>query len=288
MRRLVEPNVPELVQKPSIGAAAPRMFAVAAAVNDDVILAQCLARSPEIESGALPLTCYRAYPTAGTAYNQGLDDADADYVIFAHQDVFLPQGSVERLTRSINELNATAPDWAVAGVVGLDVDGALKGETWCSGNNCVIGDGSALPARAISLDELVIVVRRSSGLRFDPKLPSFHLYAADIILIAEAAGLSTWIIHLPVVHHSRPVVNLGGGYAHAWHYMRRKWRLKLPVQNLVCAITASPFTLWNKDLRIRIRNRWNDSRGHAVGDPAQIAERLGFQARATGETSERA
>lgn len=253
------------------------MFAAAAAVNDDGILAQCLSRSPDIVSGALSLKTYRNYRTAGEAYNQGMDHANADYVIFAHQDVFLPQGSLERLTHAIDELNISAPDWAVAGVIGLDGTGALRGETWCSGNDRVIGDGTALPAVAVALDELLIIVRRASGIRFDPNLPSFHLYAADIILTAEAAGKSSWVIHLPVVHHSRPVVNLGGGYADAWHYMRRKWRAQLPVQNLVCPITASPFTLWIKDFRVRVRNGWRDSRGDAPGDPVQIAERLRYQ-----------
>ena len=40
-----------------------------------------------------------------------------------------------------------------------------------------------LPARAATLDELLLVIRRDSPLRFDPSL-GFHMYGADICLQA--------------------------------------------------------------------------------------------------------
>ncbi len=254
----------------------PPKLAIAAAVNDHATLAQCLARSPDIVAGALTLKTYEGFATAGTAYNKALDESDAEYLLFAHQDVYLPDGFARRMIAALDQLSAIAPDWAVAGVIGAD-QGEVVGKVWCSGNNRVIGDGQNLPTRANTLDELIIIIRRSSGLRFDEALPSFHLYAADVILTASAAGQTTWVVDVPVVHHSRPVVNLGGGYKEAWHYMRRKWRANLPIENLVCAITASPMTLWEKDLRLRIRHRGRSARAEAVGDPVEIAKSLGFE-----------
>lgn len=253
-------------------------IAVGAAVNDAATLAQCLARSPDIAAGTLRLRTYEGYATAGIAYNAALDECEAAWLLLAHQDVYLPAGFAARLTATLTALTESAPDWAVAGVVGGTAAGEVIGAVWCSGNQRLISGTEALPARAATLDELIIVVRTASAIRFDPLLPSFHLYAADIILIAAAAGFSSWVVDAPVVHHSRPVVNLGGGYAEAWHYMRRKWRAQLPIPNLVCPITASPLSLWEKDLRIRIANRGRKQRGEAPGDPVEIATRLGFEA----------
>jgi Glycosyltransferase like family len=258
-----------------MGTESPKL-AIAAAVNDHATLAQCLARSPDIANGTLMLKTYEGFSTAGIAYNQALDESTAEYLLFAHQDVYLPGGFARRMVAALDQLSTIAPDWAIAGVVGAR-HGEVIGKVWCSGNNRVIGEGQSLPARANTLDELIIIVRRSSGLRFDEVLPSFHLYAADIILTAAAAGQTTWVVDVPVVHHSRPVVNLGGGYKEAWNYMRRKWRANLPIENLVCTITASPFSLWEKDLRLRVRHRGRSARAEAVGDPVEIAKRLGFE-----------
>lgn len=252
-------------------------LAVAAAVNDQAILADCLARSPDIVAGTLQLKTYEGYATSGIAYNQALDDCDREWLLLAHQDVYLPTGFAARVSAALDALSAVAPDWAVAGVIGGNGDGHVVGKVWCSGNQRLISGDAPLPARAATLDELIIIIRLGSGIRFDPILPSFHLYAADIILTAEAAGHSCWVIDAPVVHHSRPVVNLGGGYALAWHYMRRKWQARLPVPNLVCPITRSPLTLWEKDMRIRFTNRGRRDRGNAPGDPVEIARRLGFE-----------
>jgi hypothetical protein len=254
------------------------MIAVAAAVNDHAILADCLARSSDIAGGALSLKTYEGYKTAGIAYNQALDECEAPWLLLAHQDVYLPVGFAARITAALDQLTRTTPDWAVAGVVGGTQSGAVIGKVWCSGNARLIKGETKLPARAATLDELIIIIRRDSGVRFDVNLPSFHLYAADVILTAQSAGRSTWVVDAPVVHHSRPVLNLGGGYAQAWNYMRHKWRAQLPIPNLVCPITRSRLTLWEKDLRIRFANRGRTERGDAPGDPVEIAKRLGFEA----------
>ena len=253
-------------------------ISLGAAVNDRKILADCLTRSPDVMSGALGLKTYEGFATAGLAYNQAIDECDAEWVLLAHQDVYLPIGFAARITDALDRLTQSAPDWAVAGVVGATRASDVIGKVWCSGNARLIGDGIDLPAQAASLDELIIIIRKASGIRFDAELPSFHLYGTDIILMAEAAGRTSWVVDAPVVHHSRPVVNLGGGYAEAWHYMRHKWQAHLPLPNLVCPITAHPFTLWGKDLRIRITHRGRNERGNAVGDPVAIAKHLGFEA----------
>ena len=254
-----------------------RKLAVAAAVNSEEVLQQCLAHSPDIASGAVQLRTYEGYKVAALAYNQALADCDAEWLVLAHQDVYLPAGFAERAAKALAHLTDVAPEWAVAGLIGATNDRKLFGRIWCTGNGREIGDGAALPACVVTLDELVLIVRTDAGLKFDDQLPGFHMYGADIVLQAEAQGRTAWVIDAPVVHHSKPVVNLGGDYARASRYMRRKWADRLPVFNLCCPITPSPFTLWVNDFRVRWRNRGRTVRADAQGDPAEIARRLGYE-----------
>jgi hypothetical protein len=166
----------------------------------------------------------------------------------------------------------------VAGVVGADAEGVLHGRVWSTGSNAVIGGDGELPGRVDAIDEMILILKTSAGLRFDEQLPGFHLYAADIIEIAASAGYGAWVVDAPAVHHSRPVINLGGGYKQAWYYLRRKWRDRLPIHNLVCPITRSPLKVIEKDIRIRIKHRGRARRGTlAPEEPSAIAARLGLE-----------
>ncbi len=60
-------------------------------------------------------------------------------------------------------------------------------------------------SRASVLDELLLVIRRSSGLSFDDGLPSFHLYGADICLQAQMGGMKSYIITAFCIHNSNGV-----------------------------------------------------------------------------------
>lgn len=253
-------------------------FAAAAAVNDHAVLHQCLSASPDIASGALTLRTYEGFRSAAAAYNRALEESEAEILILVHQDVYLPSGYLARLDAELRRLDEIAPDWAVAGVVGADKDNVLHGRVWSTGVGNIIGGEGRLPAQVETLDEMILLIRTSTGLRFDEGLPGFHLYAADIIQIATAAGFTTWVVDAPAVHHSRPVINLGGGYKKAWYYLRRKWCDRLPIPNLVCPITPSPLKVIEKDIRIRIKHRGRARRGSfAPEEPAAIAARLGLE-----------
>jgi len=251
---------------------------VAAAVNEPDTLAACLARSPDIVTGLLPLKTYMGYSSAGTAYNAALDGcADADIVIFAHQDVYLPSGTFALLQAQLEALTRLDPNWAIAGAIGGTAARALIGQTWCSGHGKLLGARVSAPTPIVTLDEMVLIVRIAAGLRFDEKLQGFHLYGADIILAACAAGLSSWVIDLPVVHHSRPVISLGGSYYDAYRYIQHKWRHQLPIYNLVCPLERSSWRYWLTEARLRWKHRRLRARPQPMGDPVAIAHQIGYE-----------
>lgn len=250
---------------------------VAAAVNDEKVLSLCLARSPDIATGDLRLRTYSGFERAGLAYNLALSESDADYLVLAHQDVYLPAGFADALRDQLAQLNSIDPEWAVAGSIGLDTSGALCGKVWSSGLGRIIGTNPEHPTQTICLDELLIVVRKGSEIQFDAQLPGFHMYGLDVVHQGHRLQKSSYILDLPVIHHSRPVITLSGGYSDAYRYMRSKWREQLPLRNLICTVYPTSAWLHWRNLQLRRRHRGRKDRPEPVGDPASIARQIGFE-----------
>jgi hypothetical protein len=133
--------------------------------------------------------------------NRFLAAATGRYVILCHQDVLLRFDGRPQIERRLAELDARDPAWALAGNAGGTRRGAIAVH---------ITDGLgehlpqvALPARAVSLDENFIVIRRDAGLGASADLQGFHLYGTDLCLIADVLGRGAWIIDFHLFHKSR-------------------------------------------------------------------------------------
>jgi glycosyltransferase involved in cell wall biosynthesis len=252
-------------------------FALVAAVNDPQIQARDIGASPFIGSTVL---AERGHPTAGVAYNAGMSRSREDVVIFAHQDVYFPRGWNSRLAAAVEHLERAREPWAILGVWGIRPDRRYAGKVWCSGGHREHVARTGRPVVEVaSIDEIVIVMNRRAGLRFDENLPGFHLYATDIILQARQKGYKAFIFDGPVVHNSRPNPNpLDRHFFAAYRYMQRKWADQLPV--LTCTV---PITRWGWPLYKRWSKReWRRLRGTVSGgqrvdDPAAMARYLGYE-----------
>jgi len=251
-----------------------RNYRVVAAVNDDAILAANLAQSPDLALTG-PVLEMRGCRSAAEAYNRGLDASDGDVTIFAHQDVYLPAGWLARLDKALVALDVSHPHWGVIGVYGVTPTGQHVGECWSTGLGRLLGGRLDEPVAVGALDELVIILRRDPRLRFDPALPGFHLYGTDIVQTALTAGFGAYVLHLPVVHNSRPVKTLAGAYTAAYRFMARKWVARLPIATTVVPLTRFGYPLYRHRLRAYLRKRAPRALERESGP--QIARRLGFE-----------
>ncbi|MFN3936370.1 MAG: hypothetical protein ACK4KW_02230 [Gemmobacter sp.] len=251
---------------------------VACASNNATILDANLRKSPAVASGRLPLHVERDAPSAAIAYNRALDATRAGIVILAHHDVFLPDGWDRLLALRIAEVERIDPDWGVIGPFGVGRENRMNyGPVWSSSIGMIAGLVPETPVPVQSFDELLLVLRRSSGLRFDETLPNFHLYGLDIAQTAWAAGKGAWTVPLPLVHNDRFHEALGEDFGQAYDHVRRKWRAHLPLNAPVVAVDR-----WGLALRkVRRDSRRSTAYRAALSvspevDPRVYAARCGW------------
>lgn len=221
------------------------------AVNDEEVFERNFARSPALRLPGVRIDSIRGFRSASAAYNAGLDAGHNEFVVFCHQDVYLPAGWYDALQSAVARLRERDPRWAVLGLFGATAEGRRVGYVWSSGLRSLLGEPFDEPFPVVSLDELLLVVRRSSGLRFDEGLPGFHLYGTDIVQEALARGRSAYSICAPVVHNSRPVMYLPREYLAAYVFMRTKWARRLPIAHCISPLVGSRWRHFRRSMRAR-------------------------------------
>ncbi len=125
---------------------------------------------------------------------------------------------------------------------------------WVVDRGRELRDGPELPARVATLDELLLVMRRDTPLRFDPAL-GFHLYGADICLQARERGLAVVALGA-LCHHNSRSVGLPEAFYRSAAVFARKWTHRLPV--------ATPCVIIDRGGRVHVL-------GNATEGPRSIA-----------------
>jgi hypothetical protein len=174
-------------------------------------------------------------------------------VVFIHQDVYLPEPWLDQLASSIHFLASRQINWGVLGSFGShpNAPGGL-GRVFTTGLGSH-GNVISEPTPVETLDEIVLVVRKSSGLRFDEKLPHFHMYGVDICMSARSVGLGSYAIPATCVHNTNQLIDLPTEFVQCYQHIKRKWVSALPIA--ASCITVSRFDL---DLRRRSLRRLLD------------------------------
>lgn len=244
------------------------------ATNNRQILNTCLLGSPEATK-ANECLLQEGYSSAACAYNAAIDKARNDVLVFAHQDVYLPPGWAARLQETLEWFDQNDPQWAVAGVWGVTRTGARHGFVYCTGLGRHLGGDFAPPVEVRTVDELLLVVRKSSGIRFDEQIPSYHMYGTDICLEAQHRGLKCYAISTFCIHNTNGYGMLPLEFWKCYLLMRRKWKKVLPIITPCAEITASCWSEFRSNLA-QVKNilLGKHHPGKRVADPAQLYKQL--------------
>ena len=187
------------------------------------------------------------FRSAPIAYNDAIYKSVNDLIVFCHQDMYFPEHWIEQLQATVQRLEEQGAPWGVLGCSGVTRDRRYLGLVYSVGIG-IIGTSSE-PAEVQTLDEIVLVIRKSSGLRFDQNLPHFHLYGADICLRASAKSLKSYAISALCVHNTLQGSILPDEFYECCSYMKRTWKKELPIQTTCIRITKFNLPIYRRRLR---------------------------------------
>lgn len=195
----------------------------------------------------------RDFVSASRAYNDAIEKAHNDLIIFAHQDMIFPQSWLSQLERALEYLEATNPRWGVLGCYGKARNGDGVGHVYSPGRGDV-GGSFEVPTEVQTLDEIVLIIRKFSGLRFDDDLPHFHLYGADVCLTAAKMGMKNYAIPAFCVHNAHQYLVLPKEFYDCCHHIKRVWKEALPIHTTCLTITRLNLPMYVRRLQeIRLR-----------------------------------
>jgi len=167
------------------------------------------------------------------------------------------------------------PNWGVLGCWGVKENGDGFGYLYTPGE-AVIGRAMKAPEIVQTLDEVVLILRKSSGLKFDEELPGFHLYGTDICLAAADRGMRSYAIAAFCIHNSRQHFRLPDEFYACYRHVKRVWRKSLPIQTSCIRITRFDGNLWKRrinEFRHRILHG-GPPKGPRTDDPRIILRQL--------------
>ncbi len=183
-----------------------RGLGIATITHDLSILERDLGRSTILRALHHEFAVVRHPGSATTGLNECLRRTKHEIVLLVHHDVYLPPAFETQIEYALRVMEQRDPNWGVLGVAGARLgNGALHY------HGCIF-DGITprrwgypwnLPVEVDTLDELLLIVRRSAGLQFDETIPGFHGYGAQICLAARRKGLRCYAVLADCEHHSQ-------------------------------------------------------------------------------------
>ena len=137
-------------------------FTFVVPVNDMIVAENNILASPlfSILEGK-EILIQKNYSSASRAYNDAIDKAKSDIIIFVHQDIILPMKWSDELIQCLTLLESEDPNWGVLGCYGETEQGEGRGYLYCAGNNSYIGKYSRMPHKVQTLDEIILIIRKS-------------------------------------------------------------------------------------------------------------------------------
>lgn len=253
-------------------------FVVAA--NDKLVLNNNLLASPCLAENCHELIIQEGYSSAAAAYNDAIERSSNDLIVCVHQDVFLPKEWTNNLRAALQRLSSIGPEWGVLGCCGMKQDGRRFGYIYTPGES-VIGHPFPVPEPVQTLDELVLVLRKSSQLRFSGDLPGFHFYGTDICLAAAARGLACYAFSAFCVHNARQYFAYPEDFYEAYRFVKDRWKDWLPIQTSCIRITRFDSDLRKQRIKKTVASIFGrpEERGSRLDDPRMILQRVGPERR---------
>lgn len=221
-----------------------KMLSFVTSATDPEVLNRCLLASPCLASGMYGQMIHMYADSAAAAFNREVvRQRQAIWLVWVHQDVFLPQGWDSHFIAAIAKAERCFPRLAVVGVYGvLGVDEQVQRAGHLLDRGKLLKEQALLPCLVNNIDELLFAVRTDSGLQLDPEL-GFDFYGADLALSAQEQGFQVAIVDAYCEHWSttpgteqKPSPKMLERIAASGSIFERKWAHRLPLETSCFAI----------------------------------------------------
>jgi len=226
-----------------------RKLAFITCTSDPAVLNRYLLSSPCLVVPGYHQTIYHHADSAASAFNYEISEQrQAVWLVWAHQDVFLPQGWDSGFITAIAEAERCFSKLAVVGVYGVSGAGRqAKRAGHLLDRGKLLRESTRLPCLVDTVDELLFAVRTDSGLQLDSSL-GFDFYGADLALSAMVQGFDVAVVDAYCEHWSETPQQ--GAMAKAEHQgmlsriiksgrlFEQKWADHLPLETPCFSISA--------------------------------------------------
>lgn len=190
----------------------------------------------------------RNFSSATEAYNAGIDQAKNDLMIFAHQDMYFPELWLEDLAKALKYLDQRDPLWGVLGCFGVAKE-KRWGFLYDSGQRKMLGAPFEHPMEVQTIDEIVMIFRKSSGLRFNESLTHFHFYGTDICMAAADKGRKNYAISAFCIHNTNQIVYFPKEFYECYHRVKKIYKEYLPIYTSCIRISRFNIDVYKRRMR---------------------------------------
>lgn len=180
-------------------------------------------------------------PTDGNDPNSAeilaaIEATETEIVVCCHQDVLFPRNWTGRLEKQLALIDD--PNFGVIGTFGVDLDFKPVGHVHGTPEKLLKDPmgwfkRGKLPCEVQTLDEHCLILRKSSGLRFDSSL-GWHCYGADICLQAATKGMKNYAIDACVYHGGKGLADTKNlkPFLNSLAILQKKWEGKNPYSQI--------------------------------------------------------
>jgi len=184
------------------------MITVVSVYNNQKILEECLLKGLSSQNQDYQLVLIdnsqKEFKSASAALNYAVDQVQGEYIVFAHQDVYLKS---DRFLQNLVKIMDSLEKVGVAGIAGKSITERDIISNSTEGNPPrKIGRPFSTPLPVQTVDECLFVIPQSRFQlnNFDEEVcDGWHLYAVDYCLSIANYGFGTYLIPLEVHHQSR-------------------------------------------------------------------------------------